>query len=333
MTQVPETSFPWPVHLLLELCGTMPAAVKPTVDHPDLFRSHSRILAHTWEDSVYNEFQVSNVRCSARKATQMSSYLLDNAWERQRQRLAGLEAWFDPGTIRYLTALGVTAGWHCLEVGGGGGSIARWLSQQVGPTGNVVATDLDTRFLTALDKPNLDVRQHDITRDPLPEHAFELVHARFVLEHLADRAAALRSMVATLARGGWLLIEETDSASWLPVPEASTEAAVLFTRWTHAFITLCQSTGVDPYAGRRGAGELRALGLSAVDAEGRVYIVRGGTPPAEVWRLTAEQVGPRIIASGYLSEDEMAQVLALLADPSFAWMEGLVMATWGRNPE
>jgi SAM-dependent methyltransferase len=262
----------------------------------------------------------------------MSSYLLDNAWEKQRQRLAGLEAWFDPGTIRHLTALGVTTGWHCLEVGGGGGSIARWLSQQVGPTGNVISTDVDTRFLTAPGGSNLDVRQHDITRDPLPEHTFDLVHARFVLEHLTDRAVALRNIVAALARGGWLLLEETDSASWLPVPGASTKAAVLFTRWTHAFISLCQSTGVDPYAGRRGEGELRALGLSEVDAEGRVYIVRGGTPPAEVWRLTAEQVRPRIIAGGYLPEEEMAQVLALLADPSFAWMEGLVMATWGRKP-
>jgi len=262
----------------------------------------------------------------------MSSYLLDNSWEQQRQRLSGLETWFDPGTKRHLTALGVTAGWHCLEVGGGGGSIARWLSQQVGPTGNVIATDLDTRFLTALDEPNLDIRQHDITRDLLPEHAFDLIHARFVLEHLADRAAALHSIVAALAPGGWLLVEETDSASWLPAPEASAEAAALFVHWTHAFVTLCQSTGVDPYAGRRGAGELRALGLSEIDAEGRVYIVRGGTPQAEVWRLTAEQVRPRIVAEGYLSEAEIAQVVALLADPSFAWMEGLVMATWGRKP-
>jgi SAM-dependent methyltransferase len=203
----------------------------------------------------------------------------------------------------------------------------------VGPTGSVVATDLDTRFLTALDEPNIDVRQHDITRDPLPERAFDLIHARFVLEHLGDRAAALRPMVAALALGGWLLLEETDSVSWLPVPEASAEAAALFTRWTHAFISLCRSTGVDVFAGRRGEGELRALGLGDVDAEGRVYIVRGGTLPAEVWRLTAEQVRPRIIAGGYLSEDEMTQVLALLADPSFAWMEGLVMATWGRKSE
>ena len=263
----------------------------------------------------------------------MTNYLLDNAWERQRQRLAGLEAWFDPGSIRHLSALGVTAGWRCLEVGGGGGSIARWLAHRVGTTGHVLATDLDARFLATLDEPNLEVRQHDITRDPLPERVFDLTHARFVLEHLPDRATALRRMFSALAPGGWLLIEETDSVSWLPAPEASAEAAALFTRWTQAFIALCLSTGVDPYAGRRGAGELRALGLSEVDAEGRVYMVRGGSPPAEVWRLTAEQLRPRLIADGYLSEAQMAGVLALLADPSFAWMEGLVMATWGRKLE
>jgi SAM-dependent methyltransferase len=265
----------------------------------------------------------------------MSDYLLDNAWEQQRQRLADLEGWFDPGTIRHLTALGVTAGWRCLEVGGGGGSIARWLCQHVGPTGHVVATDLDTRFLAALNDPNLDVRQHDITRDPLPERTFDLIHSRFVLEHLPDRdrATALRRMVASLAPGGWLLIEETDSASWLPAPEVSAEVATLFTRWTHAFIALCTSTGVDPYAGRRGLGELCALRLSEVDAEGRVYMVRGGTSQAHVWLLTAEQVRPRLVASGYLSDDEMTRILSLFADPSFTWMEGLVMATWGRKPE
>ncbi|HEX9038070.1 MAG TPA: class I SAM-dependent methyltransferase [Ktedonobacterales bacterium] len=267
-----------------------------------------------------------------RRVTAMTDYLLDNAWRQQRQRLSGLEAWFDPGSIRHLTALGVTAGWRCLEVGGGAGSIARWLCQRVGPNGHVVATDLDVRFLATLDEPNLDVRQHDITRDPLPERVFDLAHARFVLEHLTDRGAALRHMAASLAPGGWLLLEETDSVSWLPAPEVSSEAAALFTRWTQAFIALCQSTGVDPYAGRRSAGELRAAGLGEVDAEGRVYMVRGGSPPAEVWRLTAEQLRPRLIAGGYLAEGDMAGVLALLADPSFAWMEGLVMATWGRKP-
>jgi ubiquinone/menaquinone biosynthesis C-methylase UbiE len=38
-----------------------------------------------------------------------------------------LEAQLDPGTTRHLPqALGVGEGWHCLKVGGGGGSITEW---------------------------------------------------------------------------------------------------------------------------------------------------------------------------------------------------------------
>src|SRR5947209_20607796 len=120
----------------------------------------------------------------------MADYLLENAWEQQRQRLAGLEAWFDPGTRRHIERLGERNGWHCLEVGAGGGSIAAWLCQQVGPHGHVVATDLDTRFLEALDVPNLDVRRHNILTDDLPARVFDLVHTRFLVEHLADRRTA-----------------------------------------------------------------------------------------------------------------------------------------------
>ena len=261
-----------------------------------------------------------------------NNYLLDTAWHQQRRRLAGLEAWFDPGTIRHLEHLGVGPGWRCLEVGAGGGSIATWLCQRVGPTGSVLATDLDTRFLDPLIQPNLTVQRHDLLAGPLPAAAFDLAHARFVIEHLADRSTALARLAAALKPGGWLLIEDTDSASWLPAPEAAAAAAALFTRWTDAYVRVCRAAGTDPYAGRRLHGELRALGLSQVGAEGRVFMVQGGSPTAEVWRLTAEQVSPSIIADGLLSADDMARTLALLADPTFAWMEGLVMAAWGQRP-
>jgi SAM-dependent methyltransferase len=263
----------------------------------------------------------------------MATYLLDNEWHEQRRRLAALEAWFDPGTIRHLEALNVRPGWHCLEVGAGGGSIARWLAARVGPDGRVVATDLDTRFLDALAAPNLEVRRHDLAADPLPEGAFDLVHARFVVEHLADRAAALQSMAGSLKPGGWLLVEDTDSASWAPDPSSDAEDAALFTKWTKAYARLFTANGTTIYAGRRLYGEFHALGLSEVGAEGRVFMVRGGSAPAgEVWRLTAQQVRERIVATGLLGADEMERVVALLGDPAFVWMEGLVMAAWGRKP-
>ncbi len=109
----------------------------------------------------------------------MGKYSFDNAWEKARQRLRSIEARAYPGTIRHLETLGVGEGWHCLEIGGG--SIAEWLCHRVGRTGHVVATDLDTRFLEALDYPNLEIRQHNILTDALPERAFDLIHERMVL--------------------------------------------------------------------------------------------------------------------------------------------------------
>src|SRR4051794_36304435 len=142
--------------------------------------------------------------------TARQRYVFDNAWQQARQRLALLESWHDPGTIHYLEMLGVGRGWHCLEVGGGGGSITEWLCRRVGAGGQVVATDLDTRFLAALEYPALEVRRHNILTDALEQETFDLVHVRSVLMHLPEPAKALGGMVGALKPGGWLLAEEAD---------------------------------------------------------------------------------------------------------------------------
>jgi len=132
-------------------------------------------------------------------------------------RLAALSALFDRGTVRHLKARGVGRGWHCLEVGAGGGTIARWLAARVGPTGRVLATDVDPRFLRTVRLPNLEVRRHDIAIDPLPRAAFDLIHTRLVLMHLPRREEALARMISALKPGGWLVVEELDSASALRI--------------------------------------------------------------------------------------------------------------------
>jgi 2-polyprenyl-3-methyl-5-hydroxy-6-metoxy-1,4-benzoquinol methylase len=179
-----------------------------------------------------------------------SDYLLDNAWQHARERLALLEAGQDPGTIRYLEMVRVGPGWNCLEVGGGGGSIAEWLCHRVGPTGHVVATDIDTRFLDALDYANLEVRRHNIARDELAQDAFDLVHTRAVLSHLVERDTALTRIVAALKPGGWLLVEEPDLASMLPDPGMDAVAARVFNDMKTALMEVLAARGVDARYGR-----------------------------------------------------------------------------------
>mgnify|MGYP001382835406 CR=1 FL=1 len=261
-----------------------------------------------------------------------AAYTMDNAWQQERHRLALLEASEDPTTTRHLEALGVSAGWRCLEVGGGGGSIAAWLCRRVEPDGAVLATDIDPRFLDALDYPNLEVRRHDIVTDPLPASYFDLIHTRAVLTHLAGRDQALRQMVAALKPGGWLLAEELDFESFRPGPTVSPEAAALFDKHWRTVEQIWTGHGVDVRCGWRLYGDLRSRGLEDVGAQGRVVMIRGTSADAEFWRLTWEQLRERTLASGMVSEPELEQLLRLLADPDFTWGDGTIWAVWGRRP-
>ena len=65
------------------------------------------------------------------------------------ERLDLLEQIYDPVSRRRRGL--VRPGWRCLEVGGGRGSMAAWLAEKVGPTGHVVATDIDLGYLRRLD--------------------------------------------------------------------------------------------------------------------------------------------------------------------------------------
>ena len=141
-----------------------------------------------------------------------SGYLFDNEALEAGDRFGALASLFDPITFRHLEKLGVTKGWRCLEVGAGGGSVASWLATRVGESGQVVATDLDVRWLEQrLRAPNIEVRRHSVVDDPLPDGFFDLVHERLVLLHVRERVAALGRLASALRPGGWLLAEDFDS--------------------------------------------------------------------------------------------------------------------------
>ncbi|MFD9042407.1 class I SAM-dependent methyltransferase [Streptomyces bottropensis] len=64
----------------------------------------------------------------------------------------------------------------------------RGLAERVGPTGHVLATDIDTSWPAAATAPQVELRRHDVAVDEPPHGPFDLAHARLVLVHVADRA-------------------------------------------------------------------------------------------------------------------------------------------------
>jgi SAM-dependent methyltransferase len=259
-----------------------------------------------------------------------SGYLLDNGAREAPARFAVLSAVFDPGTIRHLEACGVERGWHCLEVGGGNGSIASWLANRVGPTGHVLATDIDPRFLESLKLPNLEVRRHDIATDPLPKAAFDLVHARLVLMHLPEREMALARMISALKPGGWLIDEEYDSSSMPPDPAVSPGEVLLETQV--AMIRLLADGGVDRLFGRRLFGRLRAHGLVSISGEARAFMWQRGSAGAGLVRATYELLRGAMIDGNYITEEQFEKDVAGLDDPDFLMPSAILWSASGRRP-
>jgi SAM-dependent methyltransferase len=259
-----------------------------------------------------------------------SGYLLDNGTREAPKRFAVLSTLFDPGTYRHLEACGVGRGWHCLEVGGGGGSIACWLADRVGPTGRVLATDIDPRFLESLNLPNLEVRRHDIAADPLPEAAFDLVHARLVLMHLPGRKTAMERMTSALKPGGWLVDEEYDSFSMPPDGIVSPGEVLLQTQV--AMMRLLEDGGVDRLYGRRLCARLRAHGLVSIGAEARAFMWQSGSPGAALVRATYELLRDAMVDGNYITPQQFEEDIARLDDPDFLMPSSILWSAWGRRP-
>ena len=257
-------------------------------------------------------------------------YLFDNSAPHARARLTALAEVHDPGTIRHLAATGVAEGWVCLEVGAGLGTITRWLSQRVGPSGRVLATDIDTRFLLELALDNVEVRRQDILANVLPASMFDLACARLVLEHLPDPELALHRMTEALKPGGWLVVEDLEL---LPVVAGSDDPSSRASTTAAALRDLSAAAGVRHDLGPSLARHLRRAGLDHVGAEGRLQMCRGNSPAARLTRLNFEQLGDRMLGSGRLTIEQFSEDIARLDDEEYEWRSPILWTAWGRRPE
>ncbi len=261
-----------------------------------------------------------------------SNYLLDNANERAGTRMDVLARLFDPTTHRVLEGVGITPGWRCLEIGGGGGSIARWMARRVGPAGHVLCTDLDTRIIElgrASAPANLEAIRHDIAIDPLPAKAFDLIHARLVFLHVIERERALERVVEALKPGGWLVIEDFDVASVTPDARINRfETPLPTSEAVRAYLTRNQ----DGFFGRRLYGRFRELGLVDVDAEGRSVMFTKRNGGADLMRVNFEQIGDDVIAAGHITRRQIDADLATIERDDFAMPSPTMWSVTGRKP-
>ena len=108
----------------------------------------------------------------------------------------------------------VQPGQRVLDIAGGTGDLALAFAKKVGPTGQVVHTDINEAMLrTGRDRlldagVILPTAVCDAEKLPFPDGHFDLVSVAFGLRNMTHKDAALREMARVLKPGGKLLVLE-----------------------------------------------------------------------------------------------------------------------------
>lgn len=243
----------------------------------------------------------------------------------EARRLQLQQQLMDPQTIRLL-APRLRPDSRCLELGAGAGSIARWLAQRC-PDGHVTATDIDLDLLDGQAPANLQLLRHDVAAETFPECSFDLIHARALLVHLAERDTIVGKVTTWLEPGGWLVVEEpcmftVDSS---PHPE--------FKRLMRAFRQGMEAKGAAVTRwSRRLPSLLAESGLVEVGLEVSPQYVGHGDSWQEYWQLFTTQVGTGLVDAGLLTPAELQAGLDLFGSPGFVDMPLAFIASWGCRP-
>ncbi|MEV6304436.1 methyltransferase domain-containing protein [Actinoplanes sp. NPDC051861] len=260
-----------------------------------------------------------------------ATYSFDNDDPAAEQRHHILAAMLDPFTVARLGAAGDLTGKRCLELGAGGGSVARWLADRAGPGGRVLATDLNPRHLPV--NQGYAVLRHDLTTEAVPDPPWDLIHARLVLAHLPGRAEIVQRLAGALAPDGILLLEEWVSAYPDVVLAAPDPAAAALVERYHRIVVgrLLPANGADPAWGGKAHAAMLAAGLTGVHTEIRADSWPGGTAGARLIAVNLEQVGAGLRAAG-LTDAELDRLRLLSADPRLVIRGHFTYSTMGRRP-
>jgi SAM-dependent methyltransferase len=263
-----------------------------------------------------------------------SGYLLaGQASELERLQLQS-RVW-EPSGRRLLEEIGSGGGARVLDVGCGALGWLRILSEWVGPDGEVTGTDFDDVMLRAADEfvageglPNVRLVKDDLFASALEPHAFDLVHARFVITPLGRSSEQMETYVRLARPAGMIVLEDPDPGSWRFYPPAPA-----LERLMELIIEAFRLGGGDWGASRHHLQLLREFGIDG-SVRADVVALPPGHPYLGLPLQFATALESRLLA--VVTEEELGRLRsnaeAELQDEARWGTTFTLLQFWGRTP-
>jgi ubiquinone/menaquinone biosynthesis C-methylase UbiE len=209
-----------------------------------------------------------------------------------------------------------------LDVGCGMGQFTRLMSRVVEPSGKVIGIERDADQIEAGKKieaeyeesASAEIRQGDALNLPLQESewgTFDVVHSRFLLEHLPDPEAAVAGMIRAAKPGGRIVLSDDDH----DVLRLWPEPAGFMELW-HAYIQSYFRNSTDPYIGRRLVSIMQKAGAEPRRNTWMWFGACAGNPAFEI--LSENLIGvvggarPAILDTGLITSNAFDETIHTL---------------------
>ena len=247
------------------------------------------------------------------------------------ERLRRQSLVWEPTGRQLLSRVRGGSGGRALDVGCGAVGWLRILSEWVGPSGQIVGTDIDESmlnsarsFLEEEEIANVELVVDDLFDSKLEPRSFDLVHARYLIAPLGRGREQVASHRRLVKPGGSLVLEEWDLASWHFNPAAA--AAERLIRLISEIFA-----GLGGEAGRALPELLREIGIEEPEINAHVIALKPGHPYLRLPLQFSVALESRLLET--LREDELASLRreaeAELAEPGRWGTTFTLIQSWG----